>query len=511
MPTSNVVTSEGQVTFKRTGGHNHDGLTSTLIDTSKYSIFDFVVTENAIDSSRRSAQNNRKEMLKSFIISTVEERVLNPAGIRIQANTISAREIMAGTITANELSSNIILVNNVIKSNNYNGTITNGGVITAPGSAGWAITSAGFAEFANTSIRGNLTATSLAGGTIDIGGNDSSSFHVDVSGQLWLGGATYTDAPFRLSATGILRSRFLYENGSSFTTTLSSATFRSQFYDAQFDTYASYSVGPTQLAQTGYWSGSSNLLLDADIRERIIYQTNGIFWDGRSAQGGTYSNVGSIYVERGNDFVRGVLQLQTKNNNGAVTGNVDIYDGTVYATTFDGNATTATYANTAGLRSGRILDVDAITSGQDFIIANGNGTGVLRVATNAGVFSKVVSGRVVNVISTDLIGTEASTARLKQNIEPYIFNEQGILSIEPKRFKYNEKVEGGGDDSSWRYGFIAEEAVAAGLSELCGFDEEGLPEYFAYEKMCVAQQQIIRTLWSKVESLEARIQTLEGV
>ena len=176
----------------------------------------------------------------------------------------------------------------------------------------------------------------------------------------------------------------------------------------------------------------------------------------------------------------------------------------------------AGYADSAGsappaLRLGRILDMTAASAGQDFVLANGNGSGVLRVASEAGVYSKVVTGRAVQVNSSDLIGTTASTARLKQDIEAYIFNEEAILSIEPKRFKYNEKVQHGGDDSDWQYGFIAEEAVAAGLSELCGFDEGGLPDYFAYERMCVAQQQIIRTLWGKVESLEARIQTLEGV
>jgi hypothetical protein len=80
-----------------------------------------------------------------------------------------------------------------------------------------------------------------------------------------------------------------------------------------------------------------------------------------------------------------------------------------------------------------------------------------------------------------------------------------VLSIEPKRFRYNDTVEGGGDDSPWQYGFIAEEAVEAGLPELCGFDETGQPDYFAYERMCIAQQQIIRTLWAKVEALEARL------
>jgi hypothetical protein len=44
-------------------------------------------------------------------------------------------------------------------------------------------------------------------GTIDIGGADTSSFHVDTSGNIWLGAATYNLAtnPFAVSAAGVLR------------------------------------------------------------------------------------------------------------------------------------------------------------------------------------------------------------------------------------------------------------------------------------------------------------------
>ena len=71
--------------------------------------------------------------------------------------------------------------------------------------------------FSSTSatVSGNITANSLAanatitspvisGGTIDIGGNDASSFHVDADGNMWLGAATYATAPFKVSSTGAL-------------------------------------------------------------------------------------------------------------------------------------------------------------------------------------------------------------------------------------------------------------------------------------------------------------------
>lgn len=47
-------------------------------------------------------------------------------------------------------------------------------------------------------------AGALAAGTVDIGGADATSFHVDVDGQLWLGAAAYADAPFKVSAAGVV-------------------------------------------------------------------------------------------------------------------------------------------------------------------------------------------------------------------------------------------------------------------------------------------------------------------
>jgi hypothetical protein len=151
--------NENQVIFKRDVGHNHDGLTSRLIDYTKYSMSDFVVYPIAPpNTTRRSMQQKNLENLETFVVNAVERRVLNPTGIRLQANVISAREIISGTITANELSANIILVDNVIKSKNYNGAINSDGIITARGNAGWAITHNGEAEFNNVNIRGNLIA-----------------------------------------------------------------------------------------------------------------------------------------------------------------------------------------------------------------------------------------------------------------------------------------------------------------------------------------------------------------
>lgn len=161
--------NENQVIFKRDTGHAHDGLTSSLIDASKYSMFDFVPYPiSSPGSTRRNFQENNLLTFKSMVVAAVEERVLNPRGIRIQANAITANEIAANTITANEFAANIVLVNNIIKSNNY-----------AAGSTGWAINGNGAAEFSGVTVRGTVVANAGSFGGILIAGSSIYSSDYD--------------------------------------------------------------------------------------------------------------------------------------------------------------------------------------------------------------------------------------------------------------------------------------------------------------------------------------------
>jgi hypothetical protein len=235
---SNVVISEGQVTFKRVEGHKHDGLTSTLIDTSKYSMFDFVATENARDTSRSARQQNNKNVLKTFIIDTIEGRVLNPAGIRIQANAISAREIIAGTITADELSSNIVLVNNIIRSNNFiNNTTTQ---------TGWAIYSNGTGIFNNIQIRGNLVA-----GT-GVYANTNTPIFANIGGYFSLG-SNFTWNGSTLTIKGTLQ----FPDGST------PGTFDNG--DAITDGFiGGININASEIQSNGFSAGSAGFRIGAD-------------------------------------------------------------------------------------------------------------------------------------------------------------------------------------------------------------------------------------------------------
>jgi hypothetical protein len=67
---------------------------------------------------------------------------------------------------------------------------------------------------------GTLTGISIAGGQIDIGGADTTSFHVDTFGDMWIGGATYATAPFKISAAGFVTS----SNGATFFGSITSSS-----------------------------------------------------------------------------------------------------------------------------------------------------------------------------------------------------------------------------------------------------------------------------------------------
>lgn len=64
------------------------------------------------------------------------------------------------------------------------------------GVSGWRISADGSAQFNG----GSFSVTS-----IDIGGSDTTSFHVDTAGNMWSGAATYASATFRVSSGGSMR------------------------------------------------------------------------------------------------------------------------------------------------------------------------------------------------------------------------------------------------------------------------------------------------------------------
>jgi hypothetical protein len=134
----------------------------------------------------------------------------------------------------------------------------------------------------------------------------------------------------------------------------------------------------------------------------------------------------------------------------------------------------------------------AVTQQFEFLSSSGN----VRVAQT---YNQSVSGRTMLVSSSGLYGTSASTERKKHNIKPYAIDTNALLQLEPVSFNYLKSID---EEQNPEYGFIAEDADRIGLYELVGYDKEGLPEYFAYEKLPIFLLQLIKELKAEIDTLK---------
>ena len=105
--------------------------------------------------------------------------------------SLTASKITAGTISSHTITLNS--ASSIIKSSNFDGTPVGDGSYSSA-TTGWLINGQGKAYFYDATVVGS----------IDIGGFDSGSFHVNTSGDMWLGAGTYGAAPFRVSRDGVL-------------------------------------------------------------------------------------------------------------------------------------------------------------------------------------------------------------------------------------------------------------------------------------------------------------------
>jgi hypothetical protein len=269
MPSS---TPESGIRFFRSGGHNHDGVSSSLIDFSKYSIFDFgtdVTTSNQ-DNARELSRTNNRNKFDQYIANFISTQILAPAGIvllensvqgrhigadeitaiQIAANTITASEIAAGTITADKLAINVVQVGDTISSTGY-----------VLGTTGWQIRSNGSAEFNNNIVvRGQIEASSgNFSGNINAGGtfaNGSIS-----NGAITGGSISINSGVFSVASNGLLTATNAIITGNI--TAGSASTISGSGVTGGTISGTSLSIGSAdtifKVASNGaHWSGNAN-------------------------------------------------------------------------------------------------------------------------------------------------------------------------------------------------------------------------------------------------------------
>jgi len=207
-------------------------------------------------------------------------------------------------------------INSIIQSSNY-----------STGTTGWKIDGSGAAEFNNLTVRTAL----------DIGGNDNSSFHVDVDGNMWLGAgiSSYSTAPFRVSNAGVFYAgntagtKYIQWNGTDLITTgqvVSNATVSNSTQTG--GTIGGVKVGTTSIylgvgtyanANTPFYVDTSNQF---SLGNKLTWNGSTLSIDGTVTIGGT----------AGSTIVSGAASGATAVQPAGVNGNVTSISGGVITT-----------------------------------------------------------------------------------------------------------------------------------------------------------------------------------
>jgi len=563
--------SENTIIFIPSGGHSHDGVTSSLISTEKYSIYDFSPSfVNSNQSQTRAVrQENNRLAFESLVVNIVNQSVLVPAGIRLNpgtlnasaiiANTITATHIAANTITADELVSNVVLVNNIIRSNNFDGTIASNGAITVAGNNGWAISHYGQAAFSNVSIRGTVTSTSgrigpftlSSSGLTSVSDNAYSTtnfMQIENYGDILVRSHPDSGPHNNLYHETYIPGEFIQikRTTSSWTNTGTGAFFG--YLDADDETMLilNNSSGTYNFIASSNGNVNATGTITAAAFSGNATSASAVPASGITGQTGMWTSAARpgpyrLYRRDGdNDYS---VQTYFTGSRWRLYG----YNGdTAHADTHVGYADAAGSAGSTDTLSGTIVKfVGAGSSGEAafWIHDQANGGSTTQAGYTAFLQASWLSGSTPmttwgvgrdglqafiqqyysgNSYSSRTI-TGASDRRVKENIEPIssVIDVLGVIdTIEPKIYDYlhyvNKKLDKNGDvtdeynDAPKKFGFIAQELQSA-LGEYGDLvvDEIDDPRY-DFKLLTTEDRGIIAIMWEAIRQLKAKIDILEA-
>ena len=171
-----------------------DGQTATANLITESYIADATITTAKIGTAQITDAKIADATITNAKIANLSADKINAGTIsadRIGANSITAAKIAAGTITAAEIASGTITTSQLnfspLSSSNVVASINNS-------TEGLEINAA----------RVDFSDLVSVGGALDVGGSDASSFHVDTTGNMWLGAGSIGSAPFKVTAAGAL-------------------------------------------------------------------------------------------------------------------------------------------------------------------------------------------------------------------------------------------------------------------------------------------------------------------
>lgn len=142
------------------------------------------------------------------------------------------------------------------------------------------------------------------------------------------------------------------------------------------------------------------------------------------------------------------------------------------------------------------------TAGSDIVLDAGS-AGVKIVHNTSG-----ASANCVIDSTSGKISRSTSSRRYKQDIVDGDVDTAKVLALTPRRYRMKADVEEQGDGARTYVGFIAEEAVDAGLDDWVTY-MDGVPDAFDYDRYVVALQSVVRQQADQIADLTTRLTALE--
>lgn len=126
--------------------------------------------------------------------------------------------------------------------------------------------------------------------------------------------------------------------------------------------------------------------------------------------------------------------------------------------------------------------------------------------TSASTYNQTNTGRAMFVNSSGLFGIGSSSRRFKENIVDADVDVNAVLQIAVKKFNYKKSFDASMPED---IGVIAEELEALGLTDFVYFDDDGVPDGVAYEKLALALIPVVKLQQARLDSFEDRLNKLE--
>jgi len=301
---------------------------------------------------------------------------------------------------------------------------------------------------------GSLTAVSgtftgeLSGGTINIGGNDNSSFHVDSNGNMWVGSSSYSSAPFKVSSTGALTatsatsSGYISAGGAANDINNNSTEINGGKIEA--DSLDVNSVITDDLSFDNLSITSQNIintLVDEAIGDAKI--ASGLNPSKISGFGAISGNQVVVNASSGLSILYGELNL---NNRGITNANdLELNNGSSF--TSGGNLIATGYVTGDEFR-GNNNTVDIHRGGTS------NGIRIVGASNGAYVFTYNSAG------SSYTLYNPFSDERLKENITDINYGLEEILQLRPITYDWKDDVRPYPENTELQYGLLAQEVEA---------------------------------------------------